>query len=774
MAQTAAPAVVQLEEITVTAQRHEESLSKTPVAVAVVSAEELTKNQVISEQDLRFAAPGLTVRATLNSNQLGFALRGQSQDAYSNARPGVLPYFNEVQISATGQGAGSTALYDLQSVQVLKGPQGTLFGRSATGGAVLYTTAKPTDHLVGYISALGGNFGAQKMEGAISGPLAGDLLQGRLSVYYQKRDGFQRNLFTNRTNGDVKRTGGRLSLTANFTDSVRNEFVGDYLDTRGQNTTGVISGLTPFSGSAQGPFIPLQFLYSGTSNPTAIAIGEGTLAAFVPPAFAPLVPGFYQNYFADPRHPTIGLTAFLAAQQALGPYVVNTDTPNAYNAKDTTVSNTTTFTLNEHMLFKNIFGYVKKSSFNSNDGDGTPYTIVAGTAYNIDTRGVSDEIQLQGKTAGEKLTYVTGLYYSDETETQDLDTSFFDLIFGGQSQTNAFDITHKTIAPYGQGTYQLNDRGLAFTLGARYTSEKVGTAQLPIDSTVIFNAGKVPANQAYNQSTTYSNVNWHVGLQEQLNPNWLVYGASRRAYKSGGYNGTIPPVVGYGATGGNAFKEERLTDIELGSKFQGIWGGVPVRMNVALYHIWDVDSAHRDFTLVGTSPSGLTINVPSAKVYGGEFDLQFKPTRHLTAGITLSYTHAQFGGEPVVVFGVPAAFDQVPDTPKTVSSAFAEFIVPLRADYELSIHGDLYYQSESNAETRSFNNFGTVVPAYNIGNCRIGLENTRAHWSLQANVKNVSDKVYYVGALPTGVIYQVNTRIPGEPRTFTLEARYKY
>ena len=68
---------------------------------------------------------------------------------------------------------------------------------------MLYTTAKPTDHLAGYISALGGNFGAQKVEGAISGPLAGDLLQGRLSVYYQKRDGFQRNLFTNRTNGDV-------------------------------------------------------------------------------------------------------------------------------------------------------------------------------------------------------------------------------------------------------------------------------------------------------------------------------------------------------------------------------------------------------------------------------------------------------------------------------------------------------------------------------------------------------------------------------------------
>ena len=135
-------AAIGLEEIIVTAQRRDQSLAKAPVAVSVLTAEALARTQIVSEEDLRSAVAGLSVRTGLGSNQLNYSLRGQSRDAYSGTRPGVLPYINEVQIGGAG---GSTAFYDLQSVQVLKGPQGTLFGRSATGGAVLFTTARPTE-----------------------------------------------------------------------------------------------------------------------------------------------------------------------------------------------------------------------------------------------------------------------------------------------------------------------------------------------------------------------------------------------------------------------------------------------------------------------------------------------------------------------------------------------------------------------------------------------------------------------------------------------------
>jgi len=132
-----------LAEIVVTAQRRSENLEKTPVAVSVVSGEDLSKRQIVSESDLQAAVPGLTVRATSSSEQLNYAIRGQSVDAFSGSRPAVLPYIDEVQVNNNS----STAFYDLASVQVLKGPQGTLFGRNATGGAVLFTTAKPTDEV---------------------------------------------------------------------------------------------------------------------------------------------------------------------------------------------------------------------------------------------------------------------------------------------------------------------------------------------------------------------------------------------------------------------------------------------------------------------------------------------------------------------------------------------------------------------------------------------------------------------------------------------------
>jgi iron complex outermembrane receptor protein len=108
-----------LEEIVVTAQRRSENLERTPVAVTVVGGDALVKQDIVTEADLRSAVPGLTVRASLNSNDLNYSIRGQTVDAFSGSQPAVLPYINEVQVGSSG---GASAFYDLQSVQVLKGP----------------------------------------------------------------------------------------------------------------------------------------------------------------------------------------------------------------------------------------------------------------------------------------------------------------------------------------------------------------------------------------------------------------------------------------------------------------------------------------------------------------------------------------------------------------------------------------------------------------------------------------------------------------------------
>lgn len=762
------------QDIIVTAQRRDESLSKTPVAVAVVTSEMLQRANIVSEQDLRAATPGLSVRAGISSNQLNYSLRGQSQDAFANTRPGVLPYINEVQIGGVG---GSSAFYDLQSVQVLKGPQGTLFGRSATGGAVLFTTARPTDDLGGYISGLYGTYDALKIEGAINVPLIGDKLKARVAGIYQTRDGFQHNLYNGGREGDLKRYGVRGSLSADL-GAIRNDFVFDYYNQDSQNTVGVINGLLPYTGRGA-PFIPIEFLYAGTSTPTAIATGTGTLQAFTGvPANA--ASAYYNAYFADPHHPAGGIRTFLAEQQARGPFVIDSDARNLYRTENFVITNATTIDLAPSLTLKNIFGYTHLKSFVAFEGDGTPYGISSNgakgsnTGIGNTTRQVSDELQLAGRAFGDGLSYITGVYYSDEKYDQDQFTTFFDLLFGGQQRTDRYIITNRTIAGYAQGTYKLNESGLAVTLGARYTSEKVGKFTKPTDSARAALGDPAPAGYDYDKSTTYNRLSWQIGLQDQLGSNLLLYAVSRRAFKSGGYNGQVPPKIGSASVAGDSYLAERVTDAEFGAKFSGAVGGMPARANIALFYNWVDNSQRAAFTLVGGAPAALTVNVPKGEIYGVEFDGQIRPAAWLTLGGTFNYTHSGFSSNPVTVNGSLQIFDQVPDTPEYSGSVFTEVAVPVYGSVSGLLRGEMYAQNKVFTSPRSSNDFGTILPGYALANFRIGLEDKSAGWSLTANLKNAFNRVYYVGGLPVGEIYQINTVIPGDPRTFTVEARLKF
>ncbi|MCP5328720.1 MAG: TonB-dependent receptor [Steroidobacteraceae bacterium] len=766
-------AAIGLEEIIVTAQRRDQSLAKAPVAVSVLTAEALARTQIVSEEDLRSAVAGLSVRTGLGSNQLNYSLRGQSRDAYSGTRPGVLPYINEVQIGGAG---GSTAFYDLQSVQVLKGPQGTLFGRSATGGAVLFTTARPTEELSGYVSVLGGDYGSRKLEGAISGPLGGGANLVRLAGFYQERDGFQHNLYNGETEGDLERWGGRLSVTTRFGERARNELVYDYYQSDGESTIGVVGGLLPFVGGGAGnpPFIPIEYLYSGTLTPLARGTGIGTLQAFVPPEFAPAAPGFYDAYFADPRRSSAGIRAVLEEQQRRGPYVVESDARNLFESRNSIVTNVTTIELSDVLTLKNVLGFVDLDSTLSTDSDGTAYNIVStvdAVAYN---RQFSEELQLIGNLRDDRLQLVTGLYYSDEKYRFSQRGEFFDLIFGGQFQINAFELKNRTLAAYAQGTHRLGDGGWSATLGARYTSEDVRKIQLPEDSIRLVLGPNPPAGYEYDQSRTYNRLSWQVGVQNEVTDSLLLYAVARRAFKSGGYNGFLAPLVGSAEIAGDGYDAERVTDAELGVKFQGDLGTVPSRMNLAVYHNWIADSQRTGFSLVLGNPAALTVNVPKGKIWGVEFDGQFKLTDRLTVGGTANYTDATFSADTVFINGSGQQYDRVPDTPETSGTLFAELSFPLGSAYALSLRGDVYSQSKTVTNPRSQNSQGTLLPSYTISNLRLALDNRDAGWSLAALVKNVADEVYYTGGLPTGEIYQINVLVPGEPRTFAIEARYTF
>lgn len=762
-------------DIVVTAQRRSGTLSRTPVAISVLSADTLAKQAIMTESDLQSATPGLTIRAGQNSNQLNYALRGQSLDAFSDTRPGVLPYFDEIQLD--GVGGGSSAFYDLQSVQVLKGPQGTLFGRNSTGGAVLFTTVHPTDTFGGYVSGRIGNYNSHQVEGALNVPLADGKILTRVAGFFEKHDGYQQNLFQNNRAGNVDRFGLRGSMTINFSNSIKNELVVDYLHAGGNSLSGLINSLDP-SGAV--PLIALtnfgnQAQYNYLIN--AFTGGAAGCNATTNNCAA-------QYAAANPKLNPGGVAAYLATQNARGPYKIETDGINTYAGRNIIVSNVTSFDVGPDTKLRNIFGYTDIKSDSSGDIDGTAFGIDSNGPYggkkggkNDNTRQYSEELQLGGKALSGNLNYVVGGFYSHETNV-DLTTSLL-LQFPPLTSTTAYHklTTRDMYAGYGQGTYDLSEatglKGLSITLGARYTHERIKFDVLP-DDTAYQASAAAQATYDFHQKKSFGNASWTLGVQEQLNSELLIYAASRRSYKNGGYNGIQNPVAGPGSAGGDGYGRETLTDAEIGVKYHGQVAGMPTQINIAGYQDWIKDGQRVAYTLLGSTPAAVTVNVPRSKVSGFELDGSLRPASWLTLGGSLNYTDARFTDGRISIAGVPILFQTYPDTPKWSGGVFGEIAVPVRDSITASLRSDLYSQSYFWFSSTGNNNPGARINGYTLVNFRLGVEDNKAGWSISANLKNAFNRVYYVGGIATGELFQFNTVVPGSPRTYMAEVRYKF
>jgi iron complex outermembrane receptor protein len=388
---------------------------------------------------------------------------------------------------------------------------------------------------------------------------------------------------------------------------------------------------------------------------------------------------------------------------------------------------------------------------------------------------VSEELQLVGKTLGEKLDYIAGLYYSDEKlETYSLSV-LFDLSPTAPpvSQINEGTTKNKTYAGYAQGTYDLSDLhdGLSVSAGARYSEEEVTFKHGPNDQYVTD-----PRPEYVNPlSDTFKKVSWLVGIQQQVNDQVLVYAKSRRSFRSGGFNFFAPPLPGFGNDGGAEYDAETATDIELGLKYAGEMGSVPTRMNLAAYAMKIEDIQRSNYVSIFGALAGITVNVPEAEVKGIEFDGTLSLTDWLNLGWSANYTDAEFTKNKVSVLGNPSvAFGPYPDTPDFSGTLFADVTFPISGSLHGTLHGDVYHQTESwVSSTGDTLNPGTQIPGYTIANFRAGIESDSG-WSLSASVKNAFDEVYYVGGIGFASLFAINTVIPGAPRTYFVEARYKF
>ncbi|MDB5364899.1 MAG: outer rane receptor protein [Rhodospirillales bacterium] len=404
---------VGIEEVIVTAEKRSENLQKVPISVAVLTASQLVKSGVTTLDSVQRYAPGLSM-ATVGSGFVSYTyLRGSGTNQLdSGSDPSVAFFVDEVYV--TGTAGLQFGLFDLDRVEVLKGPQGTLFGRNAAAGAISITTKTPQAEFGGYASLDLGNFDWRYAEGAVTGPLTADgKLRFRVSGSIKERGAFTENL-SGRDPGDLDTKSGRAQL----------EYVGDRF----------------------------KFLLTGTASTarngmTNQFLASASKAAFLTPADAAALPpgeAFYKHFYSVngfENQDIYGLTGRLEAETALG-------------------------------TLTSISAYRYNSFDRSQDQDATIFD-----AYTLNSREkdrtLSEEVRLADQVG--PVRWLGGLYFYDaHTERRDTvlaGTNFSTPAFRNTTSVDANNIHVRSYAAFGQLTYQITDQ-LSLTGGGRYTRDE--------------------------------------------------------------------------------------------------------------------------------------------------------------------------------------------------------------------------------------------------------------------------------------------------------------
>ncbi|GGB90672.1 hypothetical protein GCM10011494_06290 [Novosphingobium endophyticum] len=804
------------DEIIVTARRTEERLQDVPISITVYNQEQLQKRNVAVASDLATYTPSLSVNTRFGPEKATFAIRGFNQDAA--AAPTVGVYFADVVGvrsqggTAGGNTVGAGSFTDLQSVQVLKGPQGTLFGRNTTGGAVLLVPQKPTDLLEGYIEGTYGNFDQKRVQGALNVPLA-DTFKVRVAVDRNKRDGYMKNhsgVGPDAYN-DVDYTYGRLSVVADLTPELENYTIFHYSES---DTNGYATRLEDCDRDPASPFVggSLTRYYTSLAACDQIdrqaARGDGPLDVEV------------SN--PDPR-------IYIRTWQVI---------------------NTTTWQMSDTMTLKNIVSYGEyreQAAFQLYSDNffvpNTPVTqglamgggplpgqpfdyIQLGTQPGYDAAAGStttEELQLQGRSADGKFNYVVGGYleFSRPIGWNQQRTG----IFGNCVDPGTLNCTGGLplipIAPgvtvpgviisesrtrldfdnhgvFAQGTYNFTDQ-LALTLGGRWTFDKIvgyaesnrwvlasipGVGTIPVsrvcndvlnhpDVDLLANGGDVSACGTRIVSKT-DKPTWLAGLDFKPTPDTLVYAKYARGYRQGAVNFTNPGLETVGP--------EKVDAYEIGAKLT-FRGAVPGYFNVAAFYN-DFSDQQIFGALIAKPDSGLAggaalINAGKSVIKGIEVDTGVTVFDMLRLGAGYTYLDTELKDLIAPTLSPDSPFEEIiprgmeggPLTysPKHKLTLSGDVNVPV-GDAGTFTAGAVFVYTSS-----QFVDGNNKIPGYSLLSLNAGITDIGGTgFDLTAFANNVTNKKYRVTSGGGFESSGIQDFAYGQPRMYGLRLKYNF
>ena len=777
-------------DIIVTARRKEESLQSVPVSITALSQKDLTERSVTSAADLAKLATGLVVAADSgNPSVITFSIRGRGQ-VYGAATGSVETYFADVPLSSTFQmPAPPPQFFDLSSFQILKGPQGTLFGRNTTGGAVVIVPQAPKLGVTeGYLRVQGGTYDDFQAEAAVNLPL-GEKAALRVAAFDWQRKGY---------------------VTSSATDSVTHL-------TQTDVTSGLPIGAQRFN-NADTTQLRASLLVKptdGIENTTVVSyIIDKTRAASsvslvrTSPTTAVLAPtcGIYCAYID------------VSLNKPASHYLM--------------VDNTTKIDLSDSLKLKNILGYTDASAYGNvaTNAVGSSNVVVPaaggilqkltdnhlGTTYGVyidlpliaraqKNQQFTDELQLQGTGLNNKLSYTIGGMYDQTSQPHGAnDINIYSASYSGllTNFANAvnFESTEVTSkALYASGTFSAIEN-LNITAGFRETwvdltqygsQDSYGVPGFGIYAPPI----SVPSGPIGVLHGSFKGSTYNLGVDYHLDNKTMVYGGYRHGWKRGGIN----------PAGASTFAPEMVDDFSLGVKSKFKLGDMPVRVNVELFY--DPYTGMQVSSL-GVSNAQLvtsTINVPKTRYQGFDADIWTQPAAWLDLSGSWSHNDAKFTRWTDPLFaGNNLAVNQVPAVSKD------------RLSGNVRLHGDLpgkigevvwltSYNYQSKSYTLPGNTSlgllteglflnanpipnqpismkdicaggvcGNTLAAYSTVDMRVELNHAfGSRFDLAASVTNLTNKFYLLGSSGTLDLGAEGFAV-GAPRMWTFEVRTKF
>ncbi len=767
----------ELEVITVSARKRVESIQDAPLSITAVQGDLLEEMGVADLTGIANIAPNVSFSTSgtvsgSSSNAVVY-IRGIGQNDYVPVvDPGVGIYVDEVYMGRT---IGSVLdLADIQSVEVVRGPQGTLFGRNTIGGAISITTNDPHGDTEGRLRAILGSQGRKEVFGTFQTEIT-DSISGIFNVMSRKRDGTvtRVNVPGSEKLGNTDSQGARAKFEIEASDKLRFKIIADYVREREESAPevnaffqdsltlpGAWNGFNPFAGFA----------------PSSTA--EGCVAGDV----------------------SQGTNCYNESQQ-LGPFATGETTLSQNDIDAWGLSFGTTYDINDNLTAKLILAHRQLDADFARQVDGTPFNIFE-NRESYDSEQTSVDFRVNGVSGN--LTFVAGAFYYEEESDNQLD--FDGVLQGTLYPIHVGGITdNSNYAVYGEGTYDISD-DLHLTVGVRYTDEEKNvtpnafafpgcsidlrpTAPSAACDSTLANIPRRSVNTTeylidpVENTIAFDEVTWRAVLSYDVNNDTRVYGSVSTGFKSGGFEWrvtntsfTTPDAqaliaLGNGSCGeGNeclpTFDPETVTTYEFGIKSDVTDN---LRINSAIFY-----SDFEDM-IVAANQGGIATfqtNAAKATIQGFELEVTWVPIDSILVNASVGYLDAEYDEvSPEAQAAGITTEDKFVFSPEWVSSLGVSYITEFDNGSTLTTRIDGVYKDEQ--EFEAANTIYTRDEGYVAWNAALKYMDASEEWSLTLGVDNLTDKLYKVGGDANGAIGYENV-IYARPRSTYLALDYLF